>query len=155
MSSSFFLEERMLGDIIGIISQKRSKETKVQVIQTISILVQNIRDEKSLCSVFPRIMTLLDFILSNNHINSIITADLDFRDEDIVSQYISFMKVLSLSINEKTIHFFHNNKDPTNPFPLFTICAKFFDHPEGMVRIAVRTIMFNCLRGCFHPLLSL
>lgn len=53
MSSSFFLEERMLGDIIGIISQKRSKETKVQVIQTISILVQNIRDEKSLCSVFP------------------------------------------------------------------------------------------------------
>ena len=109
MSSSFFLEERMLGDIIGIISQKRSKETKVQVIQTISILVQNIRDEKSLCSAFPRIMTLLDFILSNNHINSIITADLDFRDEDIVSQYISFMKVLSLSINEKTIHFFHNN----------------------------------------------
>lgn len=109
MSSSFFLEERMLGDIIGIISQKRSKETKVQVIQTISILVQNIRDEKSLCSVFPRAMTLLDFILSNNHINSIITADLDFRDEDIVSQYISFMKVLSLSINEKTIHFFHNN----------------------------------------------
>lgn len=109
MSSSFFLEERMLGDIIGIISQKRSKETKVQVIQTISILVQNIRDEKSLCSVFYRVMTLLDFILSNNHINSIITADLDFRDEDIVSQYISFMKVLSLSINEKTIHFFHNN----------------------------------------------
>ena len=66
MSSSFFLEERMLGDIIGIISQKRSKETKVQVIQTISILVQNIRDEKSLCSVFPRVMTYLDFILSNN-----------------------------------------------------------------------------------------
>ena len=60
MSSSFFLEERMLGDIIGIISQKRSKETKVQVIQTISILVQNIRDEKSLCSVFPRIIWIFE-----------------------------------------------------------------------------------------------
>ena len=48
------------------------------------------------------------FILSNNHINSIITASLDFRDEDIVSQYISFMKMLSLTINEKTISFFHN-----------------------------------------------
>lgn len=48
------------------------------------------------------------FILSNNHINSIITAPLDFGDEDIVSQYISFMKMLSLTINERTIRFFHN-----------------------------------------------
>lgn len=109
----------MLGDIIGIISQNRSKETKVQVIQTISILVQNIRDEKSLCSMFLSHLTLIDFILSNNHINSIITADLDFQDEDIVSQYISFMKVLSLSINEKTIHFFHNNVP--NVFPPFRL----------------------------------
>ncbi len=46
---SFFLEEKILGDIIAIIHQDRSNETKVQVIQTISILVQNIRDEKSLC----------------------------------------------------------------------------------------------------------
>lgn len=39
----------MLRDIIGIILQDRSNATKVQVIQTISILVQNIRNEKSLC----------------------------------------------------------------------------------------------------------
>lgn len=41
--------------------------------------------------------------------DTIITAPLDFQDEDIVSQYISFVKMLSLSVNEKTIHFFHNN----------------------------------------------
>lgn len=131
----FFLEEKILGDIISIIYQERSNETKVQVIQTISILVQNIHDEKSLF-----------FLLSNNHINNIITAPLDFQDEDIVSQYISFMKVLSLSVNENTIHFFTNNTDPSNPFPLFSLCSRFFDHPEGMVRIAVRTITFNCLK---------
>ena len=51
----------------------------------------------------------LVFLLSNNHINNIITAPLDFQDEDIVSQYISFMKMLSLSVNENTIHFFTNN----------------------------------------------
>lgn len=51
----------------------------------------------------------IDFILSNNHINTIITAPLDFQDEDIVSQYISFMKMLSLSVNDQTIHFFLNN----------------------------------------------
>ena len=105
---SFFLEERMLGDIIHILYQNRSNKTKVQVIQTISILVQNIHDEKSLCNIILWLNNI-DFILSNNHINSIITAPLDFSDEDIVSQYISFVKMLSLSINEKTIHFFHNN----------------------------------------------
>lgn len=36
-------------------------------------------------------------------------AKLDFQDEDIVSQYISFMKMLSLLVNENTIHFFKNN----------------------------------------------
>ena len=58
---------------------------------------------------FLLIIYLLDFILSNNHIDTIITAPLDFHDEDIVSQYISFMKMLSLSVNEHTIHFFLNN----------------------------------------------
>lgn len=97
-----------MGDIISIIYQERSNETKVQVIQTISILVQNIHDEKSLC-YFDLFLLYIVFILSNNHINNIITAPLDFQDEDIVSQYISFMKVLSLSVNENTIHFFTNN----------------------------------------------
>lgn len=54
------------------------------------------------------------FILSNNHINTIITAPLDFHDEDIVSQYISFMKMLSLSVNDQTIHFFHNNVESSD-----------------------------------------
>ena len=102
------MEEKILGDIISIIYQERSNETKVQVIQTISILVQNIHDEKSLC-YFDLGLLCIVFILSNNHINNIITAPLDFQDEDIVSQYISFMKVLSLSVNENTIHFFTNN----------------------------------------------
>ena len=45
------MEEKMIGDIIGIILQDHSNATKVQVIQTISILVQNIRNEKSLCII--------------------------------------------------------------------------------------------------------
>ena len=53
MTRSFFLEEKLLGDIISIIYQKRLNATKVQVIQTISILVQNIRDEKALCGAAP------------------------------------------------------------------------------------------------------
>lgn len=34
----------------------------------------------------------------------------------------------------------------TNDFPLYTEAIKFFNHPESMVRIAVRTLTLNVYR---------
>lgn len=34
-----------------------------------------------------------------------------------------------------------------NDFPLYTEGIKFFNHPEGMVRIAVRTLTLNVYKG--------
>ena len=48
------------------------------------------------------------FILSNNHINDLITTPLDFMDEDVVSQYISFLKLLSMNLTTDTVQFFYN-----------------------------------------------
>ena len=39
----------MLQDIISIIKQNRSNKIKIQIIQTISILIQNIKNRTSLC----------------------------------------------------------------------------------------------------------
>ena len=39
----------MLHDIISIIKQNRSNKIKIQIIQTISILIQNIKNRTSLC----------------------------------------------------------------------------------------------------------
>lgn len=39
----------MLQDIISIIKQNRSNKIKIQIIQTISILIQNIKNKTSLC----------------------------------------------------------------------------------------------------------
>lgn len=50
----------------------------------------------------------LVFILSNNHINDLITTPLDFMDEDVVSQYISFLKLLSMNLTSDTVQFFYN-----------------------------------------------
>ena len=49
LTCSFFLEEKILGDIISLAYQGRSNETMVQIINTISMLVQNNRDDQSLC----------------------------------------------------------------------------------------------------------
>lgn len=82
-----------------------------------------------------------DYLLSNNHVNSIIVHKFDLSDEDVMGYYILFLKTLSLKLNPHTIHFFYN--EHTNDFPLYTEAIKFFNHPESMVRIAVRTISLN------------
>ena len=78
-------------------------------------------------------------------------------DEDVVSQYISFLKLLSMNLTTDTVQFFYNyvgfflspdgQTKSGDPFPLFSICSKFYDNAEPMVRIAVRTITLNCLKG--------
>ena len=50
----------------------------------------------------------LDYLLSNNHVNSIIMLKLDFSDEEVLAYYISFLKTLSFKLNKHTIHFFYN-----------------------------------------------
>ena len=87
----------------------------------------------------------IDYLLSNNHVNSIIVHKFDFSDEEVMAYYISFLKTLSLKLNPHTIHFFFN--EHTNDFPLYTEAIKFFNHNEKMVRIAVRTLTLNVFRG--------
>lgn len=128
----FFLEKNMLSYFLHIMRQKSGGASFVcvQLLQTLNILFENIRNETSLY-----------YLLSNNHVNSIIVHKFDFSDEDVMGYYILFLKTLSLKLNTHTIHFFYN--EHTNDFPLYTEAIKFFNHPESMVRIAVRTISLN------------
>lgn len=53
-------------------------------------------------------LLISDYLLSNNHVNSIIVHKFDFSDEEVMAYYISFLKTLSLKLNNHTIHFFYN-----------------------------------------------
>ncbi|XP_011068919.1 PREDICTED: protein CLEC16A isoform X2 [Acromyrmex echinatior] len=123
----------MLSFFLRIMKQKCGSYVCVQLLQTLNILFENIRNETSLY-----------YLLSNNHVNSIIVHKFDFSDEEVMAYYISFLKTLSLKLNAHTIHFFYN--EHTNDFPLYTEAIKFFNHSEGMVRIAVRTLTLNVYR---------
>ncbi|XP_046735040.1 protein CLEC16A homolog isoform X2 [Diprion similis] len=140
----FFLEKNMLSFFLRIMKQKCGSYVCVQLLQTLNILFENIRNETSLY-----------YLLSNNHVNSIIVHKFDFSDEEVMAYYISFLKTLSLKLNVHTIHFFYNEIlsynltskfQHTNDFPLYTEAIKFFNHTEGMVRIAVRTLTLNVYR---------
>ncbi|VEL31493.1 unnamed protein product [Protopolystoma xenopodis] len=86
----------------------------------------------------------INYLLSNNHTNTIIAHQFDFSDEEVMAYYISFLKALSLRLNSETIHFFFNEANPD--CGLYVEALKFFSHPESMVRIAVRTITLNVYR---------
>ncbi|CAF1141243.1 unnamed protein product [Didymodactylos carnosus] len=126
----FFLEKGMLNYFLSYMRQKYGRYICVQLLQTLNILFENIRNETSLY-----------YLLSNNHINNIIMHRFDFSDEEITAYYISFLKTLSLKLNSSSINFFYNERN--NDFPLYVEAIKFFDHPETMIRIAVRTLTLN------------
>jgi hypothetical protein len=133
----FFCSKNFLALFLTFCRQPEFTPVKVQVIQTVAILVQNISNEASLF-----------YILSNNYINELIVTNFDFRHEEMISQYISLLKTLSLKLNENTINFFFNERaeEEVDKFPLFTRSLKFYSHEEAMVRVAVRTISLNVFK---------
>ena len=66
----------------------------------------------SLSSIEIQNVSLVDYLLSNNHVNNIILHKFDFSDEEITAYYISFLKTLSLKLNKHSIHFFYNEVRP-------------------------------------------
>jgi hypothetical protein len=47
---SFFLEKNILGYILKILNQPTNNRVKVQLLQTLSILLENISNQNSLCT---------------------------------------------------------------------------------------------------------
>lgn len=120
-----------------------------------------------------------DYMLSNNHVNNLITAVIDPTNDELLSFYISFLKTMSLQLTEETVQFFYNGvrkphlicaassrvshgsvltapvahlqRAPRNKFPLYTEAIKYSRHENRMVRIAVRAITLSVYRStCRH-----
>ncbi|ACO61886.1 predicted protein, partial [Micromonas commoda] len=144
-----FVEMRTLTHFSRFINQqaRHRSHLTLQLLQTLSIMVQNIQLETSLFYLF-----------SNNHVNELIECDFDFDDEEVMAYYISLLKTISLKLNPATVQFFFdygdgvqggNKKCSEAPdaklasFPLFTRAVGFVEHPESMVRAAARTVVLN------------
>eukprot|EP00011_Vannellida_sp_DIVA3-517-6-12_P014194 CAMPEP_0114616830 /NCGR_PEP_ID=MMETSP0168-20121206/6887_1 /TAXON_ID=95228 ORGANISM="Vannella sp., Strain DIVA3 517/6/12" /NCGR_SAMPLE_ID=MMETSP0168 /ASSEMBLY_ACC=CAM_ASM_000044 /LENGTH=321 /DNA_ID=CAMNT_0001827953 /DNA_START=54 /DNA_END=1016 /DNA_ORIENTATION=+ len=125
-----FLEKATLSHMLRGLGQRMPVRLQIQLVQTLSILMENLKSEMALF-----------YILSNNHINELISYRLDFSDEDLMANYISFLKTVSLKLNPQTLQFFFNERQ--NEFPLYTEAIRFYSHPESMIRVAVRTLTLN------------
>eukprot|EP01039_Chlorochromonas_danica_P020231 gene20231-24657_t len=94
----FFCEKSMLSLFLEIMNSDPvcPVPVHVQILQTLSILISCVKNDTSLY-----------YLLSNNHINDILMFRHDFdSDESLSAQFASFMKTLSLRLNDQTVQFF-------------------------------------------------
>ena len=131
----YFLEKNMQSFFLDILDQREGTVLSVQILQTLNILFENTHNETSIY-----------YLMSNDHVTSIISYPFNFHNEEILAYYISFLKTLSMKLNKHTIYLFFNDVKHLMNFPLYTEAIKFFDNPESMVRIAVRTLTLNVFR---------
>lgn len=91
-----------------ILKQNTPRDVKVQLLQTLSILIENIGKQESLCNISVFEIIVLDYLFSNNYVNELITYKFDFSDDEIIAYYISLLKTLSLKLNPLSVQFFFN-----------------------------------------------
>ncbi|GJT97350.1 protein transparent testa 9 isoform X1 [Tanacetum coccineum] len=86
----------------------------------------------------------IHYLFSNEHINFLITYPFDFRNEELLSYYISFLRAISGKLNKNTISLLvKTEKEEIVSFPLYVEAIRFAFHEEGMIRTAVRALTLN------------
>ncbi|KAE9601631.1 putative armadillo-like helical protein [Lupinus albus] len=129
----FFMEEQVTGEFVRILKLSRTVSVPLQLLQTVSIMVQNLRSEHAIYYMF-----------SNEHINYLITYSFDFRNEELLSYYISFLRAISGKLNKSTVSLLvKTHGDEVVSFPLYVEAIRFAFHEENMVRTAVRAVTLN------------
>eukprot|EP00636_Phaeomonas_parva_P001231 CAMPEP_0118885152 /NCGR_PEP_ID=MMETSP1163-20130328/23738_1 /TAXON_ID=124430 /ORGANISM="Phaeomonas parva, Strain CCMP2877" /LENGTH=312 /DNA_ID=CAMNT_0006823105 /DNA_START=294 /DNA_END=1229 /DNA_ORIENTATION=+ len=131
-----FCEGNTLGACVELANQASSSGAKIQLLQTLSILVQNVHSQTSLF-----------FILSNNYVNQVLETILEdrTRDADLVDAFVAFCKTLALRINSRTIQFFFADQACTY-CPLFEKCLVFLYAEDTMVRTSAMAVLLHFLQ---------
>ncbi|KAF7148088.1 hypothetical protein RHSIM_Rhsim03G0267600 [Rhododendron simsii] len=129
----YFMEKQVMGEFVRVLKISRTITISLQLLQTISIMIQNLKSEHAIYYMF-----------SNEHINYLITYSFDFRNEELLSYYISFLRAISGKLNRNTISLLvKTQNDQIVAFPLYDEAIRFAFHEESMVRTAIRALTLN------------
>lgn len=129
----FFMEKQVMGEFVRILKISRTVSVARQLLQTMSIMIQNFKSEHAIYYIF-----------SNEYINYLITYSFDFGNDELLSHYISFLRAISGKLNKNTISLLvKTQNDEVISFPLYIEGIRFAFHEENMVRIAVRALTLN------------
>ena len=84
----YFAENNLIHHFAKFLEQKGNRRGDVakQVLQTLSILIQNIRST-----------TAIFYLFSNNVVNEIVAMRFDFEDDEVLGYFINLLKTISSS----------------------------------------------------------
>ncbi|KAK4370180.1 hypothetical protein RND71_009655 [Anisodus tanguticus] len=140
----FFMEKQVMGEFVRVLRISRTVIVSLQLLQTMSIVIQNLKNENSIYYMF-----------SNEHINHLITYSFDFRNEELLSYYISFLRAISGKLNKNTISLLvKTHNEVVVSFPLYVEAIHFAFHEESMIRTAVRALTLNVYHVILMPIIS-
>ncbi|KAI3867507.1 hypothetical protein MKX03_032360 [Papaver bracteatum] len=129
----FFMEKQVMGEFARILKVSKTLAVALQILQTVSIMIQNLRSERALYHIF-----------STEHVNYLITYPFDFRNEELLSYYISFLRAISGKLTKSTVPLLMKTENnEVVSFPLYIEAIQLAFHEESMVRIAVRAVTLN------------
>ncbi|XP_068463907.1 protein TRANSPARENT TESTA 9-like isoform X7 [Phaseolus vulgaris] len=129
----FFMEKQVMGEFLRVLKLTRTVSVPLQLLQTVSIMVQNLKSEHAIYYMF-----------SNEYINYLITYPFDFRNEELLSYYISFLRTISGKLNKNTVSLLvKTHGDEVVSFPLYVEAIRYAFHEESMIRTAVRAVTLN------------
>lgn len=129
----YFMEKQVMGEFVRLLKISRTITVSLQLLQTVSIMVQNLKSEHAIYYLF-----------SNEYINYLITYSFDFQNEELLSYYISFLRAISGKLNKNTISLFVKTQhDEVVAFPLYVEAIRYAFHEESMIRTAIRALTLN------------
>ncbi|TYK03051.1 uncharacterized protein E5676_scaffold46G001470 [Cucumis melo var. makuwa] len=129
----FFMEKQIMGEFVRILKISRTATVSLQLLQTMSIIIQNLKSEHAIYYLF-----------STEHMNKLITYAFDFRNDELLSYYISFLRAISGKLNKNTISLLvKTQNDKVVSFPMYVEAIQFAFHEENMIRTAVRALTLN------------
>lgn len=131
----YFLSENMLGYFSKILENPLNLLGDVprQVLQTLCLLIQNIRNTETVYCLF-----------SNNHLNRILSIEFEF-DEELLGLYVNVLRAISLKLDQHSAEFFvvRDVESSKMTFVLYSKALKFGGCNDSMVRAAVRNITLS------------
>lgn len=142
-----FCEHQLLATfVIALQSTTTPSAVKVQLLQSLVILVQNARR-----------LTSMFYLLSGGRLNSLFDSPPDFDNDEMLAYFVSLMKNLALNLGPETARLLlvecapvgcaaGGGSRPRSRLPLFERCVRLADHWDAMVRTAARVAILSILK---------
>ena len=131
-------------------SSYKQKEINLKIIKYISIFISNspLNDDKNKFNFF-------DYICENKYLNQLIinlNYNLEEKDDDYLSYYINFLKVINNKITIENIKIIFNNE--YNQFPLLDQILILLNNEDIMIRTSARNIFLSLIKLNYMPIIE-